>query len=65
MSTTVLGYQAMKAGYEGASAQAQGLRMSGAEVMAVIHEVGETIGIDSLYAIEAKTTEAEHYRRNG
>jgi hypothetical protein len=31
--------------------------------MNIIHEVGETIGMDALYAIEAKTTEAAHYRR--
>lgn len=61
MSTTVLGYQAMKAGYEGIRSGA-GFGMSGTEVVAIIHEVGETIGIESLYAIEAKTTEAAHYR---
>ena len=61
MSTTVLGFLAMKAGYEGIRGGA-GFGMSAAEVMNVIHEVGETIGMDALYAIEAKTTEAAHYR---
>lgn len=61
MSTTVLGFQAMKAGYEGIRSGA-GFGMTAAEVMAVIHEVGETMGIDRLYEIEAKTTEAAHYR---
>jgi len=61
MSTTVLGFQAMKAGYEGIRA-GTGFGMTGAEVMDIIHEVGETIGMDALYEVEAKTTEAEHYR---
>ena len=60
MSTTVLGFMAMKAGYEGIRA-GSGFGMSAAEVMNVIHEVGETIGMEALYAIEAKTTEAAHY----
>jgi methylisocitrate lyase len=61
MSTTVLAYQAMKAGYEGIRSGA-GFGMSAAEVLAVIHEVGETMNIEALYEIEARTTEADHYR---
>jgi hypothetical protein len=61
MSTTVLGFLAMKAGYVGIRS-GSGFGMSAAEVMSVIHEVGETIGMEALYAIEARTTEAEHYR---
>jgi methylisocitrate lyase len=61
MSTTVLAYQAMKAGYEGIRS-GTGFGMSAAEVLAVIHEVGETMNIEALYEIEARTTEADHYR---
>jgi hypothetical protein len=61
MSTTVLGFLAMKAGYEGIRS-GSGFGMSASEVMNVIHEVGETIAMEALYAVEAKTTEAAHYR---
>lgn len=56
MSGTVLGFQALKQGYEGILA-GDGFGMSREEVMEVIHEVGETIGINDLYAIEERTTE--------
>jgi methylisocitrate lyase len=60
MSATVLGFRALQAGYEGILA-GFGFGMSREEVLQVIHEVGETIGIQALYDIEAKTTEREHY----
>ena len=60
MSAQALAFRAMKAGYEGILA-GRGFGMSGPEVLAVIHEVGETIGIEALYAIEARTTERELY----
>ena len=60
MSATVLGFRALKAGYEGILA-GSGFGMSREEVLQVIHEVGETIGIQALYDIEAKTTEREQY----
>ncbi|MBI2767022.1 MAG: isocitrate lyase/PEP mutase family protein [Chloroflexi bacterium] len=56
MSATALGFRALKTGYEGIRSGA-GFGMSREEVLAVIHEVGETIGMDALYAIEARTTE--------
>ena len=56
MSGTVLAFQALKRGYEGILV-GDGFGMSRDEVMAIIHEVGETIGIDALYAIEERTTE--------
>ncbi len=56
MGGTVLGFQALKQGYEGLLA-GEGIGMSREEVMRIIHEVGETIGIDALYAIEERTTE--------
>lgn len=60
MSATVLGFRALKAGYEGILSGA-GFGMSREEVLQVIHEVGETIGIQALYDIEAKTTERAQY----
>ncbi len=60
MSAQALAFRAMKAGYEGIFSGA-GYGMAGAEVMAVMHEIGETIGVEALYAIEAKTTERELY----
>ncbi|MDZ7727023.1 MAG: hypothetical protein U5Q44_01835 [Dehalococcoidia bacterium] len=61
MSATVLGYRALKQGYE-AIHRGEGIGMDRAEVMEVIHEVGETMNIQALYDIEARTTEREHYR---
>jgi methylisocitrate lyase len=56
MSATVLGFRALQAGYEGIR-ERQGFGMSREEVMAVIHEVGATIGIEALYGVEERTTE--------
>ena len=56
MSGTVLAFRALKQGYERLLA-GEGLGMDRSEVMDVIHEVGETIGINDLYAIEEHTTE--------
>lgn len=61
MSATVLGYRAIQAGYEGIRSGA-GFGMSGADVMAIIHDVGETIGMQALYEIEARTSERAHYQ---
>lgn len=61
MSATVLGYRAVKQGYE-AIHRGEGIGMDRAEVMEVIHEVGETMNIGALYDIEARTTEREHYQ---
>ena len=60
MSATVLGFRALKAGYEGIRANG-GFGMSREEVLAVIHEVGETIDIQAFYDIEAVTTERDAY----
>ncbi len=60
MSAQALAFRAMKAGYEGIR-DGRGFGMTSADVLGVIHEVGETIGIDALYAIEAQTTERELY----
>lgn len=56
MSATALGFRALKAGYEGIRA-GRGFGMSREEVLATIREVGATIGIEDLYAIEERTTE--------
>ena len=56
MSATVLGFRAVKAGYEGLKA-GTGIGLSREEIQATITEVGATIGIEALYAIEAATTE--------
>jgi 2-methylisocitrate lyase-like PEP mutase family enzyme len=61
MSAQVLAYRATRAGYEGIR-DGTGFGMSGPEVMEVIHEVADTIGVQALYDIEARTTEQEHYR---
>ena len=61
MSAQALAFRAMKAGYEGIRG-GLGFGMTGPEVLAVIHEVGETIGVQALYDIEARTTEREMYR---
>jgi methylisocitrate lyase len=60
MSATVLGFNALKAGYEGIRSGA-GFGMSRDEVLAVIHEVGETIDIQRFYDIERATTEQDAY----
>jgi len=60
MSATVLAYRALKAGYAGLRA-GTGYGLSAQEVLETIHEVGETIGMDALYAIEARTSERAHY----
>jgi 2-methylisocitrate lyase-like PEP mutase family enzyme len=60
MSATVLGYQALKRGYEGIKSEA-GIGMSREEILDTIAEVGKTIGIDQLYEIEAQTTERALY----
>jgi 2-methylisocitrate lyase-like PEP mutase family enzyme len=62
MSATVLGFNAIKAGYEGLR-NGTGFGLTGPEVMAIIHEVGDTIGMDALYEIEARTTEREYYAK--
>lgn len=56
MSAQALAYQAMRAGYEGIRA-GTGFGMSGPEVQAVIHEIGDVIGMERLYEIERRTTE--------
>jgi len=61
MSAQALAFRAMKAGYEGIRSGA-GFGMSGQDVLAVIHEIGETIGVEALYEIEARTTERDLYR---
>jgi methylisocitrate lyase len=62
MSATVLGFRALKAGYEGIRSGG-GFGMSREEVLAIIHEVGETIDIGDFYDIEAVTTERDAYER--
>lgn len=56
MSATVLGFRALKAGYEGIRDR-QNYGMTRDEVAATIREVGETIGISQFYEIEERTTE--------
>jgi methylisocitrate lyase len=60
MSATVLGFRALKAGYEGIR-DGSGFGLSRDEVLAVIREVGETIDIQRFYDIEAATTERDAY----
>ncbi|OAI40334.1 hypothetical protein AYO38_06025 [bacterium SCGC AG-212-C10] len=60
MSGTVLAFRAMKAGFEGIR-DGTGFGMSREEVLATIKEVGETMNIEALYEIEARTTERAHY----
>jgi 2-methylisocitrate lyase-like PEP mutase family enzyme len=60
MSAQALAFRAMKAGYEGILS-GEGFGMSGPEVLDVIHEIGETISVESLYEIESRTTEREAY----
>lgn len=60
MSATVLGFQAIKWGYEALKAGG-GIGMSADQIRDVIHEVGETMGIEHLYEIEARTTERAAY----
>ncbi|MGD9933792.1 MAG: oxaloacetate decarboxylase [Dehalococcoidia bacterium] len=56
MSATVLGFRALKSGYEGIRDR-QDYGLSREEVAATIHEVGATIGIEQFYEIEERTTE--------
>ena len=56
MSATVLAFRALKDGYQGLKDGA-GIGLSREEILATIAEVGATIGIEALYAIEARTTE--------
>jgi methylisocitrate lyase len=58
MSGTVLGFRAMKAGFEGIR-DGSGFGMSREEVLAVIHEVGETIDMEHFYEIERVTSEKD------
>jgi 2-methylisocitrate lyase-like PEP mutase family enzyme len=60
MSATVLAFRALKEGYEG-TRDGSGFGMTQAEVLEIIREVGQTIGIDALYEIEAATSEREFY----
>ncbi len=64
MSATVLAFRALKAGY-GALRAGTGIGMSEDDILASIHEVGRTIGIESMYATEAATTERAHYANAG
>ncbi len=63
MSATVLAYRAIKGGYEGLR-DGKGYGMAAAEVMAIIHEIGETIRIEELYEVEARTTERALYAKD-
>jgi methylisocitrate lyase len=56
MSAQALAYRAVRAGYEGIRA-GTGFGMTGPEVQAVIHEIGDVIGMERLYEIERRTTE--------
>lgn len=60
MSATVLAYRALKDGYAAIRA-GNSYGLTAREVMATIHEVGETMGIEALYNIEARTTERALY----
>lgn len=60
MSATVLAYRALKDGYA-AMRTGDSYGLTAREVMETIHEVGETMGIEALYAIEARTTERTLY----
>jgi methylisocitrate lyase len=60
MSATVLGFRALKAGYEGLKTGA-GIGLSREDVLGTIAEVGDTIGIQALYDLEARTTERDAY----
>jgi methylisocitrate lyase len=56
MSAQALAVRATIAGYAGMKA-GTGYGMTAQETMAVIHDIGDAIGIDALYAIEERTTE--------
>lgn len=56
MSAQVVAYRAVHAAYEGIR-KGEGFGMSSQEVMETVREIGETIGIQALYDIEARTTE--------
>jgi methylisocitrate lyase len=60
MSATVLGYRALKQGYEGLR-DGKGFGMERDEILTIIREVGATIGVQELYDIEAATTERPYY----
>lgn len=64
MSATVLGFRAIKEGYERLKA-GPGFGVPREEIMATMREVGETIGVQALYDIEARTTERDHYLKGG
>lgn len=58
MSAQVLAYRAIQVGYKGIRAGA-GFGMTGHEVLSVIRDMGEAIGIDALYEVESRTTERD------
>jgi methylisocitrate lyase len=60
MSATVLGFRALRAGYEGIR-DGTGFGLSRDEVLAIIREVGDAIDIQQFYDIEAVTTERDAY----
>jgi methylisocitrate lyase len=60
MSATVLGFRALKAGYEQLKA-GNGIGLSREEIAATMAEVGDTIGMQALYDLEARTTERQAY----
>jgi methylisocitrate lyase len=56
MSATALTVRALSAGYAALRTGA-GIGLSEAAILATVHEAGEAIGIEALYAIETRTTE--------
>ncbi|MGH2634048.1 MAG: isocitrate lyase/phosphoenolpyruvate mutase family protein [Tepidiformaceae bacterium] len=60
MSPQAAAFRAMKAAYEAIRTGAAD-EMTGAEVLAVMHEIADTISMDTLYEIEAQTTERDFY----
>ncbi len=59
-SATLFGYRAIRAGYE---VLRQGRELAGSmdEALDELSEIGATMGIETLYGIEARTTERERY----
>jgi 2-methylisocitrate lyase-like PEP mutase family enzyme len=62
-SATLLGVRALREGYE--TLRAGGTVAPIDQVRAELHEVGELIGMEELYAIEARTTERARYEDAG
>jgi 2-methylisocitrate lyase-like PEP mutase family enzyme len=62
MTAQVLSYRAIERSYQ-ALLGAQDVALSRGDILATMREIGETMDISTLYAIEERTTEREHADR--